>query len=155
MNQIPMPQDEAAAALTAAIDDLMTLIDELNTVVDEENRVLARGLPASLSRFTARKNELAEEFERWVAVIAGRPISLWKVDSARRERFLAAVARLHKDMDENVERLRAAIDASRRRIDAVMRAIRSEFRTASSYGADGRIASPSIAPASSGPGVCV
>jgi flagellar biosynthesis/type III secretory pathway chaperone len=155
MNPTTMPQEEAATALTAAVDDLMTLIDELNTVVDEENRVLARGLPASLSRFTARKNELADEFERWVAAIAGGRISLWSVDSARRERFLAAVARLHKDMDENVERLRSAIDASRRRIDAVMQAIRNEFRTASPYGADGRIASPSIAPASGGPGVCV
>ena len=155
MNPTIMPQDEAAAALTAAIDDLMKLIDELNTVVDEENRVLARGLPASLSRFTARKNELATEFEKWVAAIASGRISLWNVDSAKRERFLAAVARLHKDMDENVERLRAAIDASRRRIDAVMQAIRNEFRTASPYRADGRIASPSIVPASGGPGVCV
>ena len=155
MNTTPMTQEEAAAKATAALTDLMTLVEELNTVVDDENKILARGLPASLSRFTTRKNELADEFDKWVLAVAAGHISLRIVEADRREQFLAAVARLHKNMDENVERLRAAIDASRRRIDAVMQAIRSQFRTAAPYGADGRVASPPTSPACGSAGVCV
>jgi hypothetical protein len=154
MNQTTMPQDETAAMLTVALNDLMALIEELNAIVDEENRVLARGLPASLSRFTTRKNELADEFEKWVKAISAGHISLWSVEAERRERFLAAVAGLHESMDENVERLRAAIDASRRRIDAVMQAIRNEFRSTAAYDANGRVASPPTSPVCGGAGIC-
>ena len=55
---------------------------------------------------------------------------------------------LQEKMDENVERLRAAIDATRRRVDAVMRAIRDQVAPSGSYQADGRMQtlakSPSI-----------
>jgi hypothetical protein len=41
-------------------------------------------------------------------------------------------------MDENLVRLRAAIDASNRRIEAVMQAIREQIASVSPYGAGGR-----------------
>jgi hypothetical protein len=41
-------------------------------------------------------------------------------------------------MDENLLRLRAAIDASNRRIEAVMQAIREQIANVSPYGAAGR-----------------
>jgi hypothetical protein len=41
-------------------------------------------------------------------------------------------------MNENVARLEAAIEASRRRIDAVMSAIRQEMTDVSPYRADGK-----------------
>jgi hypothetical protein len=46
-------------------------------------------------------------------------------------------------MDENVTRLRAAIEASRRRIDAVMAAIREQISDNAPYGANGRISARS------------
>ena len=42
-------------------------------------------------------------------------------------------------MDENVTRLRAAIEASQRRIDAVMAAIREQISDNSPYGSNGRV----------------
>jgi hypothetical protein len=42
-------------------------------------------------------------------------------------------------MDENMTRLRAAIEASQRRIDAVMAAIREQISDNSPYNAKGRI----------------
>jgi hypothetical protein len=41
-------------------------------------------------------------------------------------------------MDENVMRLRAAIEASNRRIEAIMQAIREQIASVSPYGAAGR-----------------
>lgn len=46
-------------------------------------------------------------------------------------------------MDENVTRLRAAIEASQRRIDAVMAAIREQISDNAPYGANGRISARS------------
>lgn len=149
------PQATTAAGASAALENLLVLLDELNAVVDEENKLLARGLPASLSTYTARKNELADEFEMWTKTIAANHLALWTADESRRATFLGAVARLHKAMDENVERLRAAIDASRRRIDAVMRAIKAEFRAASPYGANGRVNGPSSSSVYGGNGLSI
>jgi hypothetical protein len=42
-------------------------------------------------------------------------------------------------MDENMVRLRAAIEASQRRIDAVMVAIREQISDSSPYNAKGRV----------------
>ena len=97
------------------------------SVVEEENGVLARGIPASLSIFTGRKNELADELDRWGKDMAAHQRVVASADAKLRQRFMDAVKQLRAAMDENVERLRAAMDASRRRIDAVMNAVRNEI----------------------------
>ena len=58
-------------------------------------------------------------------------------------KILARLEQLRLVMDENVLRLRAAIEASQRRIDAVMAAIREQVADNSPYGANGRISAPS------------
>lgn len=127
-------RDDTDAAVATVID----LIDRLLETVVEENRHLARGIPASLSTSTARKNELAGQFEQWVARVTDNQISLAAADPAIRARLVARTDALRAGMDENVTRLRAAIDASRRRIDAVMQAIRAEMAAEVPYGANGR-----------------
>ena len=47
-------------------------------------------------------------------------------------------------MDENLVRLRAAIEASNRRIEAVMQAIREQIAAVSPYGASGRLAARAV-----------
>lgn len=147
------PTVPAMADIVTAMDRLLAHLDELNALVEEENRILARGLPASLSRFTDRKNELADEFERWVKAVATHQIAIGEADFAQRARLTAAIGRLRAGMDENVDRLRAAMDASRRRIDAVMNAIKSEIRANSPYDAHARLNGPASTRAYSGPGV--
>jgi len=125
-----------------ALEQLLVFMSEMISVVEEENGVLARGIPASLSIFTGRKNELADELDRW-----GK-------DMATHQRAIASAdAKLRAAMDENVERLRAAMDASRRRIDAVMNAVRNEIASTSPYGANGRVNEPRSYPIGGGTGV--
>ncbi|QCK88677.1 flagellar protein FlgN [Phreatobacter aquaticus] len=126
---------------------MLALVDELIAVISDENSQLAQGLPASMSLSAARKAELAKEFEQWVADIRSRRIVLAHADQPLRARISEQTGVLQQGMDENVERLRAAIDASRRRVDAVMRAIREQIAPSGPYQANGltRTASPPVA----------
>jgi hypothetical protein len=121
------------------IEDLVELIDALIDVVVEENIALAMGLPASQSRHTGRKLVLAEQFEKWVADVSMRRVLLHTPDRALQARVLQRIEALRISMDENMVRLRAAIEASQRRIDAVMAAIRDQISDNSPYNARGRI----------------
>lgn len=129
--------EEAAAHLIA-------LVDELIGVIVEENAMLSRGLPASLSTLTKRKCELADELERWVHDVGAKKLHIRNCGVAVRQTYVARIRTLRTVMDENVDRLRSAIDASRRRIDAVMQAIRREVAPTSSYSADGRACGKSL-----------
>nr|WP_157038897.1 flagellar protein FlgN [Rhodopseudomonas palustris] len=129
------------------IADLVELIDQLIDVVTEENIALAMGLPASQSRHTARKLELSELFEQWVKQVSMKNVLLSTPDRALQIRVLDRIERLRLVMDENIVRLRAAIEASQRRIDAVMAAIRQQIAGNSPYGANGRISGPAASAA--------
>ncbi|ABD86443.1 flagellar protein FlgN [Rhodopseudomonas palustris] len=121
------------------IEELVALIDALIEVVREENAALAIGLPASQSRHTELKSKLAGRFEAWVAEVSARRVRLHSPDKALQERFMNRIETLRLSMDENVIRLRAAIEASQRRIDAVMAAIREQISDVSPYSANGRV----------------
>jgi hypothetical protein len=121
------------------IEDLIELIDCLIDVVTEENIALAMGLPASQSRHTARKLELSELFEKWVREVAMKNVLLSTPDRQLQAKVFQRLEQLRISMDENVTRLRAAIEASQRRIDAVMAAIREQMADNSPYGSNGRI----------------
>jgi hypothetical protein len=136
-------QRQAAAANDGErIAELIELIDALIEVVREENIALAMGLPASQSRHTELKSRLAEYFEIWVGEVSARRVKLTTADAALQASFATRIECLRHSMDENVLRLRAAIDASQRRIEAVMAAIRAQISDVSPYGASGRIAQP-------------
>lgn len=126
----------------AAFDTVIALIDEMIAVVDDENRDLARGIPAALTSSIARKNELADQFEVWVALVKERHLRMPADDEALRGRLLQRTANLRERMAENVNRLQAAMEASRRRVEAVMNAIRQQAMAEAPYGANGRVYAP-------------
>jgi hypothetical protein len=121
------------------IEDLIELIDTLLDVVNEENIALAMGLPASQSRHTEHKLVLADQFEKWVVDVTMRRRLLSTPDKLLQEKVLRHIESLRSAMDENMVRLRAAIEASQRRIDAVMMAIREQISDNSPYNAKGRV----------------
>lgn len=121
------------------IKDLIELIDCLIDVVTEENIALAMGLPASQSRHTQRKQELADMFEMWVKEVSMRNLLLHTPNRPLQRNVLGRIDDLRCVMDENMTRLRAAIEASQRRIDAVMTAIRAQISDNSPYSAGGRV----------------
>jgi hypothetical protein len=119
------------------LEDLVELINALIAVVSEENAALAKGHPASQSRYTEMKIKLGDQFEQWVKDVARREVLLCSPDRALQERVLQRIACLCTAMNENMVRLRAAMAASQRRIDAVMDAIRGQIADASPYNAKG------------------
>lgn len=135
-----------AATLPVGVAAVVDLVDRLIEVIEAENDELARGLPAAASIDGRDKARLADElrdrlaagFDR--ATIAAAPAEL-------RSRMVERVRLLERRTRENSTRLEAAITATRRRVDAVMRAIRTEMaRNGHAYGANGRL--PATAPAS-------
>lgn len=127
-----------ASDVDAAVTDAIALIDQLVEVLSSENKTLGRGFPASLVETTARKNELGEAFEQWVSAVREQRIDLGAADDDLRNKMIVRSQALHVAVDENISRLRAAIDASHRRLDAVLRAVREDMAGNSPYGADGR-----------------
>jgi hypothetical protein len=125
------------------VEQLITLIEELICVVDQENRFLAEGLPASRSKQIMRKTELAATFESWVGEISSRKLSVHTGDEKLRSTFVERMAQLKLAMDENIIRLRAAIEASRRRIEVVMTAIREQVSDSHPYTSSGRLSNRS------------
>jgi hypothetical protein len=141
----------SASEVDAAVTDAIALIDQLVDVLSAENKTLSRGFPASLVDTTARKNELGEAFEQWVAAVREQRIDLGAANDELRSKMITRSQTLHVAVDENIGRLRAAIDASHRRLDAVLRAVREDMAGTSAYGSNGRpqsstVASPSIRP---------
>lgn len=138
-----MTQNNARAAGPDAIDDNVTkiieLIDDLIAIIDEENHELASGVPASLSSAVGRKANLASQLERWVDDVRSDVILLALAAPGLRKHLERRTAVLDRSMIENMTRLRAAIDATRGRIDAVMRAIRDQNEGDGPYRANGRV----------------
>lgn len=132
---MPLNGDEA----NAAVHRVIAVIDDLVALIEQENQVLARGFPASLASSVVRKNELADVFEGKVREVVERQLFMRMTDDALRRHFLARVKSLRVSMTENTDRLRAAIDATRRRVESVMRAIRAQVANPSAYGANGRL----------------
>ena len=126
----PGISDERALAM-------IQLIDELIAVIDDENAELARGLPASRLKQVDDKARLADVFERWVAECTSGSNVIHVQNRQLRDRLLDRILHLRGSMDENLVRLRAAIEASNRRIEAVMQAIREQLANSSPYGARG------------------
>lgn len=126
------------------IEGLIALIDEMILIITEENAALATGLPASRSKFLGRKTELAGLFEQWVADVTLKKVRLSAEQEPLRSLFAQRIQLLQLIMDENIVKLRAAIEASQLRIDAVMNAIRDRISVSAPYAANGRRSRPML-----------
>jgi prophage DNA circulation protein len=127
----------------AAARALLALLDDMILVIAEENALMAAGIPGSTSPVVARKRDLADALSRWIAALRSGEIVLGRADRTLRARLVEKNEVLRRQMDANVGSLRASMAATRRRIDAIMRAIREQSAPAPSrYGANGRIAAP-------------
>lgn len=140
MNEIQKREEGAPVVeINAAVEAVIDLMQRMVLVIDEENRILSQGIPASLASTSARKTELADRFEEWVARVKSAQVQIGRADIEVRANLLASTKALRVAMDENVVRLRIAMEASRRRVEAVMNAIREQISSNSPYGANGRL----------------
>jgi G3E family GTPase len=144
MNQSVRLPSKVVSDNAARIEQLITLIDELIEVVIEENEWLAQGLPASRSKQIMRKVELADVLKKWTDEIKSAQIIIQTSDEKLRTKFKDRMDLLKAEMDENIVRLKGAIEASRRRIEAVMLAIREQSSSSAPYTPVGRAAPRSV-----------
>lgn len=118
---------------------LLDVVTELTEVVLEENAIMAEGLPAGIAANLDRKLELSDSYEDLCAeVIEGQRNAL-AADPELARKLIVAVVRLRDVTAENLMRLEAALDASRRRVEAVMTAMRAEAGSTAAYGPGGGV----------------
>lgn len=105
---------------------IQVVIDELIAVMAEENQALAAGFPAGLVHTVDQKQALSEEYARlWETLSLSLP-HLQQVDPGAVDLLIRRVRLLRAVADENMARLEAAMQASRRRVEAVLTALRTE-----------------------------
>ena len=124
------------------LEEMIALIDEMIEIIAEENSCLAQGLPATRSKQLLRKMELAGHFEKWVVDAATQKVNFQAGGETARAKLMERTASLQVVTEKNIVMLRAAIAASRRRIDAVMGAIKEQMSESSPYSASGRTRLP-------------
>ena len=125
-------------AIETPIDQLLQLAYQLAEVVEEENRLLSLGFPTPLAATTEAKLRLSREIEA-IMTEADSKRRTAAANIEQRGELAKRIRRIEAAVQENSNRLDGAIYATKRRIAAVMSAVRDEVKSdAPSYGSDGR-----------------
>jgi hypothetical protein len=133
------PEGIAQDEVDANVSRMIGLIEELIAVIGDENRLLATGVPASLSSSVALKATLAMRLESWAADVHTKPLMLEMATPQMRESLVERTQMLSGAMEENINRIKSAIDATGSRVNAIMSAIREQAETDASYRANGTV----------------
>lgn len=134
----PLPQSHERPARQLA-EALMETVTELSEVIAEENMTLASGFPAGLAQTSERKNLLAAEYAELWEDLGAEGAAALVADVEFGRTMIAAVNELRQATAENIVRLEAAMAASRRRVEAVLEALRQDARVSANYSAKGDI----------------
>lgn len=122
---IPHAHRDAPTRPDPTLDHIFCLVADLIDVIEDENRLLARGIPASMTDTAQSKTRLALELDRVLAdAVTCRKIAA--ADLEQRAVLVERIGHVESAISENVTRLAAAIQATRRRIGAVLGAIREQ-----------------------------
>lgn len=124
---------EMMAAQPEQVAQVIDLLEELHGVIGAENNLLAGGLPASLAKTVARKTQLANELDGWLEVMRSGEFGR----GSEPEEIAQLVSRLQSLrvlMGENSLAIKRSMEATRRRIDGIMRALRDDPAGAGIYG---------------------
>lgn len=132
-------QDVAPDEIDANVVRMIGLVQDLITVIGEENRLLASGVPASLSSSVSLKASLSLQLEGWTTGVHAQPLLLARASPHLRQELVEASTILSAAMDENITRIKAAIDATGSRVNAIMGAIREQAETDIAYRPNGTL----------------
>lgn len=120
-------------------EQLLAVIAELTEVMEEENAVLSEGIPAAVVNTVDRKLELSDTYEELYAEMADQRAEILAHDPDFAGKLMEAVVHLREVTAENLTRLDAAMKASKRRVEAVMAAVRSTNAENGPYSAKGEV----------------
>jgi hypothetical protein len=108
-----------------ALDNFVGVMGKLKAIIENENEFLERGLPATLLATTKRKSVLSREYGALSNEVLDTAVDQLLSDPELQVKLVAAGAELQAMTTENRALLERAISASRRRVDAVMDAVRA------------------------------
>lgn len=142
----PQPHSVRAAQQTlnpaeTDIAELFDVMDELVELIEAENDLLRRGMPAALSEYSEQKTALSREYTRLCRKVMGEHAQFISDHDTLRLRMIDMGEVLKTLSQENMRRLEAALEATRRRIEAVMMAIRAHDQESGSYQPNGAMLS--------------
>jgi hypothetical protein len=121
-------QPRTSHALSKTVNDLVGVMSKLKAVIEAENALLHRGMPASVLETMAAKGALTREYAQLGVAITSDAGSASDVlsDPSLHDMLIEAGASLCALTEENRALLAGALSATRRRVDAVMKAIRTD-----------------------------
>ena len=108
-----------------ALDNFVGVMGKLKAIIENENDFLERGLPATLLATTKRKSVLSREYGALSNEVLDTAVDQLLADPELQVKLVAAGAELQAMTTENRALLERAVSASRRRVDAVMDAVRA------------------------------
>jgi hypothetical protein len=108
-----------------ALDNFVGVMGKLKAIIENENEFLERGLPATLLATTKRKSVLSREYGSLSSELLDSSVDQLLADPELQVKLVAAGAELQAMTTENRALLERALFASRRRVDAVMDAVRA------------------------------
>ena len=108
-----------------ALENFVGVMGKLKAIIENENEFLERGLPATLLATTKRKSVLSREYGALSNEVLDTAVDQLLADPELQVKLVAAGAELQAMTTENRALLERAVSASRRRIDAVMEAVRA------------------------------
>ncbi len=104
-----------------ALDNFVGVMGKLKAIIENENDFLERGLLAT----TKRKSVLSREYGALSTELLDSSVEQLLSDPELQVKLVAAGAELQAMTTENRALLQKAVSASRRRVDAVMEAVRA------------------------------
>lgn len=137
MNRFPATEPASDPRNGTDLYDLIALVGELTDLICDENALLARGLPASISQNVAHKAMLSAALGDWLVRIRRGDDAFVHADRAAVLVLVDGLRHLQAEMAENMSRLGHAMAVTRRRIEAIMSAVREQTGTRGTYGRDG------------------
>ncbi|SEQ52279.1 hypothetical protein SAMN05428969_3353 [Devosia sp. YR412] len=118
-------------------EQLIDLVSALTQLIREENLQLRQGAPGSLAATLALKIKLGNELSKLRHARPAGPFGIG--GDAEQKRLLAEHSAALRDvMNENSANLRSAMVSTRRRVDAIMRALREQEMRPGRYDNSGR-----------------
>jgi flagellar biosynthesis/type III secretory pathway chaperone len=114
-----------AAPTPAILKEFVGVMDKLKAIIETENEFLERGMPATLLATTKRKSILSREYGALSAELLDQQAEALMADPALPVKLVAAGAELQAMSAENRDLLERAVNATRRRVDSVMEAVKA------------------------------
>ncbi len=137
---------DAASGAVSAIAVFHQMVDEFAALVAKENALLSGGMPAALIPTVRSKEALAARLRAgWQRALVACAHDIAAAPETR-QGLAAAARRLRTLAEDNRAKIVAAQKTARRRIEAVMSALRQQIEQGQPYGQAARVIPPTSRP---------